>query len=125
MSRLLRALQKFRESLLRSLKDADDDRDQYLGMSLHLNAFDGRMFMAAGLSLRELVHDYKHQTLVLFKCCLLQPKVQSRIQPFDLPRLTMSDAVLRVPLRTVMHDAVCFDLFDPGPVAQPGGLRRS
>lgn len=28
-----------------------------------------------GLSLREIIHEYKHQTLVLFKCCLLQPKV--------------------------------------------------
>jgi hypothetical protein len=28
-----------------------------------------------GLSLRELVHTYKWQTLVLFKCLLLQPKV--------------------------------------------------
>jgi len=30
-----------------------------------------------GLSLRELVHTYKWQTLVLFKCLLLQPKVSS------------------------------------------------
>ena len=28
-----------------------------------------------GLSLRELIHEFKYQTLVLFKCCLLQPKV--------------------------------------------------
>jgi hypothetical protein len=33
--------------------------------------------LAGGLSLRELIHDYRHQTLVLFKCCLLQPKVIS------------------------------------------------
>ena len=31
-----------------------------------------------GLSLRELIHEFKHQTLVLFKCCLLQPKVLLR-----------------------------------------------
>lgn len=36
----------------------DEERDQYFG-----------------LSLRELVHTYKWQTLVLFKCLLLQPKV--------------------------------------------------
>lgn len=36
----------------------EEDRDQYLGMSL-----------------RELVHEFKWQTLVLLKCCLLQPKV--------------------------------------------------
>ena len=28
-----------------------------------------------GLSLREMVHQYKWQMLVLFKCLLLQPKV--------------------------------------------------
>ena len=36
----------------------DDERDQYFG-----------------LSLRELVHHFKWQILVLFKCLLLQPKV--------------------------------------------------
>lgn len=30
-----------------------------------------------GLSLRELLHHFKWQTLVLFKCLLLQPKVRS------------------------------------------------
>ncbi|KAI9672477.1 MAG: late secretory pathway protein avl9 [Caeruleum heppii] len=30
---------------------------------------------SAGLPLRELIHEFKHQTLVLFKCCLLQPKM--------------------------------------------------
>lgn len=30
-----------------------------------------------GLSLREIVHEFKYQTLVLFKCMLLQPKVSS------------------------------------------------
>jgi hypothetical protein len=28
-----------------------------------------------GMSLRELVREFKWQTLVLLKCCLLQPKV--------------------------------------------------
>ncbi len=37
----------------------------------------GELTLAVGLSLRELIHDYRHQTLVLFKCCLLQPKVIS------------------------------------------------
>ncbi|CAK7275227.1 hypothetical protein SEPCBS57363_006573 [Sporothrix epigloea] len=36
----------------------EEDRDQYLGMSL-----------------RELVHEFRWQTLVLLKCCLLQPKM--------------------------------------------------
>ncbi len=42
------------------LASDDEDRDQYLGMSL-----------------RELVHEFRWQTLVLLKCCLLQPKVRS------------------------------------------------
>ena len=35
----------------------------------------GFWLTSLGLSLRELIHEYKHQSLVLFKCCLLQPKV--------------------------------------------------
>jgi hypothetical protein len=55
-------LRRFQESL-REEKErgeglADEDREEYLGMSL-----------------RELVREFKSQTLVLFKCCLLQPKV--------------------------------------------------
>jgi hypothetical protein len=56
-------LKRFQESLKEEadrgrLGEADEDRDQYLGMSL-----------------RQLVHEFRWQTLVLFKCCLLQPKV--------------------------------------------------
>lgn len=47
--------QKFQESLKLSLSIGSD---QYLG-----------------LSLRELVFEFRQQTLVLFKCCLLQPKM--------------------------------------------------
>jgi hypothetical protein len=32
-----------------------------------------------GMSLRELVHEFKWQTLVLLKCCLLQPKVCTKL----------------------------------------------
>ncbi|KAI9890712.1 MAG: late secretory pathway protein avl9 [Vezdaea aestivalis] len=51
---------KFQESLAQPTTKQDIDQDEYLGNSL---------------SLRELVHEFKHQTLVLFKCCLLQPKM--------------------------------------------------
>ncbi|VBB74048.1 Putative protein similar to protein AVL9 of Saccharomyces cerevisiae [Podospora comata] len=55
-------LKRFQESLAdekeRGLMSEDEDRDQYLG-----------------LSLRELVREFKWQTLVLLKCCLLQPKM--------------------------------------------------
>ncbi|KAI9751874.1 MAG: hypothetical protein M4579_005856 [Chaenotheca gracillima] len=51
-------IKKFQESLAKTLRESEDDRDQYLGTSL-----------------RELIREFKHQTLVLFKCCLLQPKM--------------------------------------------------
>ncbi|KAI0404173.1 transport protein Avl9-domain-containing protein [Xylaria palmicola] len=55
-------LRRFQESLAdekeRGQLGDEADRDQYLGMSL-----------------RELVNKFRWQTLVLFKCCLLQPKM--------------------------------------------------
>ncbi|ERF73900.1 hypothetical protein EPUS_05912 [Endocarpon pusillum Z07020] len=54
-------LKRFQESLshnLHNLHIEEQDQNQYIG-----------------LSLREMIHDFKHQTLVLFKCCLLQPKM--------------------------------------------------
>lgn len=55
-------LRRFQESLAeekaRGALHEDEDRDQYLGMSL-----------------RELVREFRWQTLVLLKCCLLQPKM--------------------------------------------------
>jgi len=57
-------LRRFQESLAdekaKGVLNDQVDRDQYLGMSL-----------------RELIHEYKWQTLVLLKCCLLQPKVKA------------------------------------------------
>ncbi|ORY65488.1 transport protein Avl9-domain-containing protein [Pseudomassariella vexata] len=55
-------LRRFQDSLKaekeRGQLNEEEDRDQYLGMSL-----------------RELVREFKWQTLVLLKCCLLQPKM--------------------------------------------------
>lgn len=55
-------LRHFQESLAeekrRGLLNGEEDGDQYLGMSL-----------------REMVHEFRWQTLVLLKCCLLQPKM--------------------------------------------------
>ncbi|KAM3077147.1 hypothetical protein ACMFMG_003385 [Clarireedia jacksonii] len=52
-------LRRFQESLAEEKKRGElGDREEYLGMSL-----------------RELVREFKWQTLVLFKCCLLQPKM--------------------------------------------------
>lgn len=62
-------LRGFQESLAedkeRDALQGDGGKDQYIGMSL-----------------RELIHEFKWQTLVLLKCCLLQPKV--RMVPFLL-----------------------------------------
>lgn len=61
-------LRRFQESLAeereRGALNKDEDRDQYLGMSL-----------------RELVREFRWQTLVLLKCCLLQPKVSWQPAP--------------------------------------------
>ncbi|KAB5577743.1 transport protein Avl9-domain-containing protein [Coniochaeta sp. 2T2.1] len=57
-------LRRFQESLAEekrrgmTLSGEEEDRDLYLGMSL-----------------RELVREFRSQTLVLLKCCLLQPKM--------------------------------------------------
>ncbi|OJD09907.1 hypothetical protein AJ78_08862 [Emergomyces pasteurianus Ep9510] len=51
-------LKKFQENLAESLNNEESQKDEYLG-----------------LSLREMIHEFKHQTLVLFKCLLLQPKM--------------------------------------------------
>ncbi|KKY22201.1 putative lalv9 family protein [Diplodia seriata] len=53
----LEILQRFQESLAKTFKDREHERDQFFG-----------------LSLREIIREFKQQTLVLFKCCLLQPK---------------------------------------------------
>ncbi|KIW08622.1 hypothetical protein, variant [Verruconis gallopava] len=52
-------LQEFQESLAKSFKEQEGEGS------------DGFF----GLGLRELIHEYKHQILVLFKCLLLQPKM--------------------------------------------------
>lgn len=71
-------LKRFQESLKAEsdrgkLGEGEEDRDQYLGMSL-----------------RQLVREFKWQTLVLFKCCLLQPKVGDALENTTFHLLTMS-----------------------------------
>ncbi|WEW56669.1 hypothetical protein PRK78_002117 [Emydomyces testavorans] len=51
-------LKKFWERLKDSPNNEEAQKDHHLG-----------------LSLREMIHEFKHQTLVLFKCLLLQPKM--------------------------------------------------
>ncbi|KAF2472944.1 LAlv9 family protein-like protein [Lindgomyces ingoldianus] len=54
----LEIMQRFQESLSTLLKNQEGEMDHYFGISL-----------------RELIHEFKWQTLVLFKCALLQPKM--------------------------------------------------
>lgn len=49
-----------------------------------------RFLTVAGLSLREMIHEFKWQTLVLFKAALLQPKVDS-LSLFKVATLTSLD----------------------------------
>lgn len=77
-----------------------------------------------GLPLRELIHEYKYQILVLFKCCLLQPKV-TIIQKILYQVLILVDAILWLPMRQIMHDAVFFDIPYTWSSAEAGGLCRS
>ncbi|KAL1883430.1 hypothetical protein Plec18167_002434 [Paecilomyces lecythidis] len=53
-------LKKFREGLIISLNNEGTQKHQQ---------------QLEGLSLREMIHEFRHQTLVLFKCLLLQPKM--------------------------------------------------
>lgn len=55
------------------------------------------MLISTGLSMRELIHEFKYQTLVLFKCLLLQPKVDSHSTTWK-HYLNSTDAVLRLKL---------------------------
>ena len=48
--------------------------DQYFGGHNDCQAYRARL-TGTGISLREFIHEFKWQTLVLFKCALLQPKV--------------------------------------------------
>ena len=86
--RCLIKVQQFQRSLSSSLQDTEDDRDQYLGMLL-IERPGTHTLTNAGLSLRELIHEFKYQTLVLFKCCLLQPKVHRMYPVTGYPLLTL------------------------------------
>jgi len=73
------------------------------------------MLTILGLSLREMIHEFKYQTLVLFKALLLQPKVCPPVQ-HGLPNLTPADALLWFALRASMHDTILLDFSDTRPL---------
>lgn len=96
-------LQRFTESLPNLLRNQEGEADHYFGISL-----------------RELIHEFKWQTLVLFKCALLQPKVPlSRAKKDARSADRTPDAFLRLPLRAVMHDTICLDFSDTRPYSPP------
>jgi hypothetical protein len=72
IARFQESLKEERQRELSGESGDEGDRDQYLGMSL-----------------RELVREFKWQTLVLYKCCLLQPKVSDLRMPHVQAVLTV------------------------------------
>ena len=69
----LEIMEKFQESLVTLFKNQEGEADHYFGM--YVGKLPKACLTRLGISLRELIHEFKWQTLVLFKCCLLQPKV--------------------------------------------------
>lgn len=69
-------MQRFQESLVTLLRNLEGGMDHYFG-GYTTGVVKGveAGLMRTGISLRELIHEFKWQTLVLFKCALLQPKV--------------------------------------------------
>lgn len=55
----------------------DGSKDQNLGQYCTVTLQQLLLTWTQGLSLREMLHEFKYQTLVLFKALLLQPKVYS------------------------------------------------
>ena len=68
-------MQKFREGLVIALLNDDGPTDQNLGKKTGRYDRFGSPLNFEGLSLREMIHEFKSQTLVLFKALLLQPKM--------------------------------------------------
>lgn len=104
----LEILQRFQESLLKGFINHEHEADQYYG-----------------LSLRELIHHFKWQTLVLFKCLLLQPKVLVSKLLCIYIVLTPIDAILWIPLRAAMPNAILSNFTHPGFAQASAGLCRS
>ncbi|KAI1938073.1 hypothetical protein LOZ66_003661 [Ophidiomyces ophidiicola] len=59
----------------RDFSDTDILKKFWESLKDCLNGEAGQNDHHLGLSLREMIHEFKHQTLVLFKCLLLQPKM--------------------------------------------------
>lgn len=68
-------LERFQESLPILMKNLEGEMDHYFGTFLKGQVLENSILTRTGVSLREVIHEFKWQTLVLFKCALLQPKV--------------------------------------------------
>jgi hypothetical protein len=108
----LEILDRFQDSLSTLLKNQEGEMDHYFGMPVW-TFYDVSLTMT-GISLREMIHDFKWQTLVLFKSALLQPKVCT-ISLLGVYHADLVDALLRFPLRAAVHDAVCSYFIDTRP----------
>jgi hypothetical protein len=111
-------LQRFQESLPQLLRNQEGQADQDFGRpNDNVNGMGNADHL--GLSLRELIHEFKWQTLVLFKCALLQPKVR-RVRLDAVYRIDRSSgSLLRFALRAIMHDAICPYFSDTRPYSPP------
>jgi hypothetical protein len=59
----------------------EEEKDQFFGQNQPTVTPNNISNCLPGMSLREMIHDFKYQTLVLFKCLLLQPKVGTLFYP--------------------------------------------
>ncbi|KAL9632527.1 MAG: hypothetical protein Q9204_003751 [Flavoplaca sp. TL-2023a] len=103
-------LKKFHESLTAKPHDAEDTQDLYLG-----------------LSLRELIYEFKHQTLVLLKCILLQPKMLFFGSRCERLCMTQFSLISLIPLLlSHLDDCASPDLdAQPADAQPPSSLRTS
>jgi hypothetical protein len=76
----LEIMERFQESLVTLFKNQEGEADHYFGM--YIRELPEACLTVLGISLRELIHEFKWQTLVLFKCALLQPKVRHNVTYF-------------------------------------------
>ncbi|KAI5283596.1 late secretory pathway protein avl9, partial [Ascosphaera aggregata] len=73
-------LRRFHDSLVENVGGLNrQPKNESLGMSDWIVNARRRnpLTVTPGLSLREMIHEFKHNTLVLFKCLLLQPKLRT------------------------------------------------
>lgn len=66
------------------------------------------------LDSRELVHKFRHRTLLLLKALMLQKRVSLQGSLTAIASLRSSDHVLRTPCGTPVHISIFPGILDPG-----------